>query len=139
MAKEAALGLDGAEAYRRFFQTIQERKQQLTDVLGQLKREGKRLAGFGAPAKATTLMFHFGLGPDTLEYIVDDSPWKQGLYTPGLHLPVVPASYLYGDSTKPDYAVILAWNFAEAVMKNHERFRQGGGHFIVPLPTVEVY
>jgi len=138
IAKEAALGLHGAEVFRTFFQNIQRRKAELTQLLGRLKREGKRVVGFGAPAKATTLMFHFGLGPDTLEYIIDDSPLKQGLFSPGHHIPVVPSLSLYDPARKPDYVLILAWNFADSIMKRHQPFRDAGGHFIVPLPTVEV-
>lgn len=138
IAQEARLGLHEAAAYQTFFQEIQQRKAQLTQVLQELKWAGKRIAGFGAPAKATTLMFHFGLGPETLEYVIDDSPLKQGLYTPGQHIPVVPSSHLYDPSRRPDYALILAWNFAESIMKKHQAFRDAGGHFIVPLPNVEV-
>ena len=135
---EARYGLHEPAAYRQLFDRIQERKQQLTVLLQDLKRTGKRVAGFGAPAKATTLMFHFGLGPDVLEYVIDDSPLKQGLYTPGHHLPVVPSSYLYDRAHRPDYVLILAWNFAESIKKKHEPFRAAGGHFIVPLPEVVV-
>lgn len=137
IALEAQLGLHGPEAYRMFAQRIQARKAELTAVLRDLKTKGKRIAGFGAPAKATTLMFHFGLGADVLDYVIDDSPLKQGLYTPGHHIPVVPSSYLYDSARRPDGALILAWNFAESIMKKHQPFRDAGGHFIVPLPTVE--
>lgn len=139
IAAEASLGLHGAGAFQAFFQNIQRRKAELTQRLAGLKRDGKRIAGFGAPAKATTLMFHFGLGPDTLDYIIDDSPLKQGLFSPGHHIPVVPSSLLYDAARKPDYALILAWNFADSIMKTHQPFQGSGGHFIVPLPTVEVY
>jgi len=81
-------------------------------------------------------MFHFGLGPDTLEYIIDDSPWKQGRLSPGHHLPVVPSSHLYAAATRPDYVLILAWNFAEPIMKKHQPFHDAGGRFIVPLPKL---
>ena len=138
IAEEARLGLHGPEAYRMFFDNIQRRKVELTSLLRQLKGAGKRLAGFGAPAKATTLMFHFGLGPETLDYVIDDSPLKQGLYTPGHHIPVVPSSYLYDAAHRPDDALILAWNFAEPIIKRHQAFLDAGGHFIVPLPKVEV-
>jgi hypothetical protein len=73
-----------------------------------------------------------------LDYIVDDSPWKQGLYSPGHHIPIVPSSYLYDPAHKPDDVLILAWNFAEPIMKKHQAFRNAGGHFIVPLPKVEM-
>ncbi len=138
ISEEARLGLHGPEAFRAFFSDIQSRKTELTRLLRQLKGEGKRIAGFGAPAKATTLMFHFGLGPEMLDYVIDDSPLKQGLYTPGHHLPVVPSSHLYEPAHRPDYALILAWNFAEPILKAHRKFLDAGGHFIVPLPRVEI-
>ncbi|MBI2104145.1 MAG: class I SAM-dependent methyltransferase [Candidatus Omnitrophica bacterium] len=138
ISEEARLGLHGPEAFRAFFRDIQSRKAELTQLLRRLKGEGKRIAGFGAPAKATTLMFHFGLGPETLDYVIDDSPLKQGLYTPGHHLPVVPSSCLYEASRRPDEVLILAWNFAEPIMQAHRKFLDAGGHFIVPLPRVEV-
>jgi SAM-dependent methyltransferase len=138
IAEEARLGLHGPEAYRVFFNRIQERKRELTELLARLRREGRRIVGFGAPAKATTLMFHFGLGPQTLAYVIDDSPLKQGLYTPGHHIPVVPSSHLYDPVHRPDHALILAWNFAEPIIKKHQPFLDAGGHFIIPLPEVEV-
>ena len=139
IAEEARLGLHGPAAYHRLFDQIQQRKAELTALLGQVKQAGKRVVGFGAPAKATTLMFAFGLGPQTFEYVIDDSPLKQGLYTPGHHVPVVPSSYLYDGAHRPDYALILAWNFADSIMKTHQAFRDAGGRFIVPLPNVQVY
>jgi hypothetical protein len=78
----------------------------------------------------------FGLTSDLISYIIDDNPLKQGLYSPGLHIPVVASSTLYTD--KPDYLVILAWNFAESIMKKHESFLLAGGRFIVPLPELKV-
>jgi len=101
-------------------------------MLAELKSAGKSVAGFGAPAKATTLMHHFGIGPDVVDFIVDDSPWKQGLYTPGLHIPVVSADVLY--ERRPDAVVILAWNFADSIIDKHSAYRNSGGRFIVPLP-----
>jgi len=135
---EASHGLHGPEAFRGFFRSIQERKAELTELLRRGRAAGRRVAGFGAPAKATTLMFHFGLGPETLEYIVDDSPLKQGRFSPGHHIPVVASSRLYEPATRPDDVLILAWNFAESIMRNHQAFRQAGGRFIVPLPQVRV-
>ncbi len=138
IAEEAKVGLHGEQAFRELFRRIDERKSQLTSVLNALKREGKRLAGFGAPAKATTLMFHFEIGPGTIEYLVDDSPLKQGRYSPGHHIPVVPSSWLYDPAHRPDAVVILAWNFAEPIIAKHQAFLKQGGRFIVPLPNVEV-
>ena len=81
-------------------------------------------------------MYHFGLDKNLLDYIVDDNPLKQGLYSPGLHIPIVDAARFYED--KPDYLLILAWNFSEEIMKTHQHFLTGGGRFIVPLPELKV-
>ncbi len=105
-------------------------------LITDIKTEGKSIAGFGAPAKATTLMYHFGIGTDEIDFIVDDSPLKQGLYTPGTHISVLPPDALY--DRKPDYVIILAWNFAEQIMDKHYAFLEAGGRFIVPLPTLEI-
>ena len=112
-------------------------KQELQELLREIKHRELHIAGYGAPAKATTLMYHFGLGADTLDFIVDDSPLKQGMFTPGMHIPVLPSQAIYDE--KPDYVVLLAWNFAESIMAKHTRYREGGGRFIIPLPKVEVY
>lgn len=135
---EESHGLYQAATYQRLFDAIQQRKEELVTVLRQLKAQGKKIVGFGAPAKATTLLFHFGIGPEVLDSIIDDSPWKQGLYSPGHHLPIVPSSALYDASKRPDYALILAWNFAEPIIATHQAFLNAGGHFIVPLPTVTI-
>lgn len=107
-------------------------KHQLTARVRELKSQGKKIAGYGAPAKATTLMYEFGLGPDEIDYIVDDSPWKQGLLTPGKHVPVVSSQHLVDD--KPDYLLILAWNFADVIIAKNRAFSESGGKFIVPVP-----
>ncbi len=133
---EAELGLDREESYQAFSNQIDALKAELTELLAKLKSQGKSVAGFGAPAKATTLMYHFGLDPDSLDFIVDDSPLKQGLFTPGLHVPVLPSSEI--QRRKPDYLLLLAWNFAEPIMRNNAAFVEGGGKFIIPVPNVEV-
>jgi SAM-dependent methyltransferase len=137
IARERELKLRDAGTFEAFGARIARVGSELTSLLGKLKREGKRIAGFGAPAKATTLLYHLGITPQLVDFIVDDSPLKQGRYTPGMHIPVVPAQALY--DRKVDYAVVLAWNFAEAIMKKHSAWRSGGGRFIVPLPSLEVH
>lgn len=136
IAAEVERGIDRAETFRTFAANIDSLKDQLGSLLRGLKGEGKALAGFGAPAKATTLMYHFGLGGDVLDFVVDDSPLKQGLFTPGLHIPVLPSSAIY--ERRPDYVLLLAWNFAEPIISKHQAFLDAGGHFIVPSPKVEV-
>lgn len=137
VALEEGLGLDRAETLKGFAAKIDRARDDLAGLLKRLKAEDKAIAGFGAPAKATTLMHHFGIDSDLIDFIVDDSPLKQGLYSPGLHIPVLPSQAIR--DRKPDYLVILAWNFAGPIMDKHAAFRQGGGHFIVPLPLVEVF
>ena len=136
VALEKSLGLNRAETLAAFGRKIDAARDSLRGLLLGLKASGKRIAGFGAPAKATTLMYHFGLGPDLIEFIADDSPLKQGLFTPGLHVPVLGADAI--DQRRPDYLLILAWNFARPIMAKHARFAAAGGRFIVPLPHVEV-
>ena len=136
IVRERKLGLDQAATLRRFSVKINQLRDELNALLKKLKTQGKRIAAFGAPAKATTLMFQFGIGPDLVDFIVDDSPLKQGLFSPGFHIPVVPSAEI--DRRKPDYLVILAWNFAEPIIAKHAQFLKNGGHFIVPVPTVRV-
>jgi len=137
IAMEERMGLDKAETYRDFAGRIDQLGQDLKALTAGIKAEGKSIAGFGAPAKATTLMHHFGLGPETVDFIVDDSPLKQGLYTPGHHIPVLPPDALY--QRNPDYVIVLAWNFAGPIMGKHQGFQEQGGRFIVPLPSLEVH
>lgn len=136
LAQEEAAGLNKPETYGAFADHIDRLRRELSGLLHKLKADGKRIAGFGAPAKLTTLMYHFGLESDLIDFVVDDSPLKQGHFTPGMHIPVVPAQELY--ARKPDYVVILAWNFAQPIIAKHAAFREAGGHFIIPLPRVEV-
>jgi hypothetical protein len=100
-----------------------------------LKAQGKTIAGYGAPTKATTLLTHFRMG-NSLDFLVDDNPLKQNLYSPGLHIPVGSADLLY--TRKPDYLLILAWNFAESIIKRNERYSLQGGRFIVPMPVPRI-
>ncbi len=136
IAQESAMGLDKAETFRQFAADIEAKKQKLNAVLKGFKAEGKKIAAFGAPAKATTLMYHFGIGADLVDFIIDDSPLKQGLFSPGMHIPVLPGSAIA--EKKPDVLVILAWNFAAPIIAKNQSFRDAGGRFVIPLPEVEV-
>jgi len=136
IALEHELGLDSAEAIHQFDHKIGEVRDKLQKLLVSLKEDGKTIAGFGAPTKATTLMAHFGLDETLLDFIVDDNPLKQGLFTPTTHIPVLSADVLY--ERKPDYLLILAWNFAEPIMKMHQKYRDEVGQFILPMPNPEI-
>jgi SAM-dependent methyltransferase len=137
LAVERALRLDSSATLKDFGARIDKLGQTFTALIRELQSEGKSIAGYGAPAKATTLLYHFGIAPGTLEFIVDDSPLKQGLYSPGLHIPVVPAEILL--EKQPDILVILAWNFAEVIMEKNADFAKKGGRFLVPVPEVRLY
>lgn len=136
LRQEDKLKLSSISTYQKFAQKIYRNKIRLIKILTDLKVKGKKIAGYGAPAKGNTLLNFFGIGKETLDFIVDDSPWKQGLYTPGKRIPVVSSAELY--KKRPDYVLILAWNFAQPIMKNHTRFAEKGGRFIIPVPRPKI-
>jgi SAM-dependent methyltransferase len=136
LALEVKGGLQELATYRTLSDRVNAIGHTLKQLLTRLRRQGRSIAGFGAPAKATTLMYHFGIGSEFIEFIADDSPLKQGMYTPGMHIPVLPAEALA--ERRPDYLLILAWNFAESIIAKNHAFREAGGRFILPLPQVEV-
>ena len=134
---ERQIKLDKADTWTGYAQKIDALRDELVDLVTGIKKAGKSIAGFGAPAKATTLMYHFNIGPDIIDFIADDSPLKQGLYSPGLHIPVLSSDAIY--EKRPDFIVLLAWNFASQIMTKHQKYLDDGGQFIVPLPTVRIY
>ena len=111
-------------------------RTQLDDQIARIRAEGKTVVAYGAPAKGSTLLSYFGIGPDRIRYIADKSPLKQGRYTPGTHIPVVGPEKLIED--QPDYVLLLAWNFAEEIMEQQAAYRARGGRFIIPVPEVRV-
>jgi hypothetical protein len=136
LAGEKAAGLDDIATYRRFAENAKKIKRDLHDRLSELAHKGKRIAGYGAPAKGNTLLGFLEIGPDLLPYIVDRSPLKQGLYTPGTHIPVVATERLLAD--QPDYVLLLAWNFADEIVEQQAEYQKRGGKFMVPVPEVRV-
>lgn len=128
--------LNTVSTYHAFAERIDAIGKKLRSLLEGFHRQGKRIVGYGAPAKATTLCYALGVDGEMLEYIVDDSPLKQGLYMPGTHIPIKAPDILYSD--KPDYCLILAWNFADSIVKNHKKFAENGGIFILPVPTPRI-
>lgn len=129
---EDARHLSKAATYAEFAKKIEQNKVKLKELLKELKSRSKKIVGYGAPAKGNTLLNYFQIGPEVLDYIVDDSPWKQGMHTPGTHIPVVAFDELY--KHRPDYILILAWNFAEPIMKKCADF----SNFIIPVPEPQV-
>lgn len=133
---EEKLGLNKAATFIKFAKKIEDNNKKLNVILKKIKSQGKIIVGYGAPAKGNTLLIHFGINNKILDYIVDDSPYKQGLYTPGTHILVTSSSKI--EETKPDYILILAWNFAEPIMKKLGSFKDSGGRFIIPVPKPRV-
>ncbi len=134
--KEQEMGLDNLKTYLEFDKRIKGNKKDLTKLLAKLKKQGKKIVGYGAPAKGNTLLNYFKIGNETLDYIVDDSEYKQGLFSPGMHIPIVSPSRISKD--KPDYIFILAWNFAEPIMQKLSEYKRNGGQFIIPVPTPQI-
>ena len=133
---EEKLGLHSLSTFLRFSEKIQICGEKLKEILKDIKSKGKTIVGYGAPAKATTLLYQFDIGIETLDFIVDDSKWKQFLYLPGKKIPIYPKEYIF--TKKPDYILILAWNFSSSIIENNQEFKSNGGKFIIPLPTVEI-
>ena len=124
------------EFYQSFGERVDSLRQELTGLLRALKADGKRIAVYGASAKGSTLLNYFDIGRDVLEYVVDRSTVKQGRFTPGSRLKIHDPSRLTED--RPDYCLLLTWNFAEEVLAQQSQYRQQGGKFIIPIPNVRV-
>src|SRR5438309_12927 len=131
-----ARGIDQIQTYRRFAETVQRIKQDLHQTMRELLASGRRIAGYGAPAKGNTLLSFLEIGPETVEYIADRSPLKQGRFTPGSRIPVVAPDRLLAE--QPDYVLLFAWNFADEILEQQSAYRERGGKFIIPVPEVRV-
>jgi SAM-dependent methyltransferase len=139
LAFEADKGVATLDYYRDFQRQVHQVRNDLLHLLHQLHHQGKRIAAYGASAKGSTLLNFCGIGRhgiDCLEFVADRSPAKIGRLTPGSHLPIVSPDELL--NKKPDYALLLTWNFAEEILQQQQAYRDAGGKFIVPLPEVRV-
>jgi SAM-dependent methyltransferase len=136
LREEAAWGVSGRLPYRVMAHRVAGMKESLRGLLGDLKREGKRIAAYGAAAKGATLLNHFSIGTEWLDFVVDRSPHKQGKLMPGARLPIEPVERLL--ERKPDYVLLLAWNFADEILRQQEAYRRQGGRFIVAVPELRV-
>ena len=136
LSDEKRRGLESIHFYKGFGERVSSLRDELVSLIYELKSRGHRIAAYGASAKGTTLLNYCRLGREVLDYVVDRSTVKQGLYTPGTHLKIYPPEKLLEDV--PDYVLLLTWNFAGEIYEQQVEYRKRGGHFIVPVPSVRV-
>jgi SAM-dependent methyltransferase len=133
LAEERELGVDSYHFYGTFGERVERTKEQLLELLHGLKRDGKRVAAYGASAKGSTMLSYLNAGPELVEFVVDRNVHKQGKFMPGVHNPI------YGPEAiaarKPDYLLLLVWNLKDEVMRQQDAFRRAGGKFIIPIPS----
>ena len=136
LAEERALGMDGYAFYRDFAQRVASFRTEARALIGSLKAGGKRIAAYGAAAKGTIMLNYLGLNERTIEYVVDKNTHKHGMYMPGVGLKVFEPQRLMDD--RPDYVVILPWNFRQEIISEQQPYRDAGGQFIVPIPQLDI-
>jgi hypothetical protein len=134
--KERRAGLERIDSYRAFGEQVKETKRRLLEFLIRAKREGKKVAAYGAPAKGNTLLNYCGVRSDFIDYTVDLSPHKQGRFLPGTHIPIHAPGRIA--ETRPDYVLILPWNLKDEIVSQMGHIRGWGGRFVVPIPSVKV-
>jgi hypothetical protein len=136
-AREVNLGYEQIETYSRFADQVEETKRKLLEFLIEVKRSGKKIAGYGAPGKGNTLLNYCSIRTDFIDYTVDRNPHKHGKFLPGTHIPIFPPDQI--QRTRPDYLLILPWNLKQEIMQQNAFIRDWGGKFVVPIPEVKVY
>ena len=136
IANETKSELHSSERVRQFARNVYAHRRELVKMLSTLKDQGKTIAGVGAPAKGSTLLNFCGINRSILDFVTEKNAFKVGRYTPGHHIPILSDDALL--EYKPDYALILPWNFAPEIMKNLQAYREQGGKFIIPIPTPEI-
>lgn len=136
LEKEKAVGLDKPLVYERFKRNCEDSRDALTSLLKEIKKERKRVAGYAATSKSTTILNYCGIGPELIEFISDTTPIKQGKFSPGAHIPVHPYDEFL--AKYPDYALLFAYNHAKEIMAKEKKYIASGGKWIVYVPEVKV-
>lgn len=134
--KELDLGLDSLPAYNMLAENIVKQKRELMKLLHSLKDAGKKISAYGAPAKGNTMLNYCGIDNKILDYALEDLPAKQGLFTPGMHIPTVDSAYAH--KHLPDYFLMLAWNYQKLILKKEREFLKNGGKFIIPVEGIKI-
>jgi SAM-dependent methyltransferase len=134
--REVDAGLLRLKTYEGFGEQVKETKRKLLDFLVSAKRAGKKVVGYGAPGKGNTLLNYCGIRTDFIDFTVDRSPYKQGKYLPGTHIPILAPDKLR--EARPDYVLILPWNFKDEIVQQLADIRSWGGKFVVPIPAARV-
>jgi SAM-dependent methyltransferase len=137
IAEEERAGLNSPVGYENFHRQVKQTKSDLVEFLHTAAKEGKTVAGYGAPGKSATLLHYCGIGKDWIEYTVDRSAYKQGRFLPGSRIPIYHPDRIR--ETKPDYVVILPWNLKDEIMDQMAYIREWGGRFVVPIPKLAIY
>ena len=132
--KEISQGLNLFQTYINFAKKVEQSKNDLKNLLIELKNQGKKVAAYGATSKSTTILNYCKIGPELIEYISDNTPIKQGKYSPGMHIPIVPHNEFL--ENPPDYAILFAWNHSKEIMDKEKNFMDNGGKWITHVPSV---
>jgi len=128
--------LPQVKSYQKLAVRISNFKKDLIDLLKKIKISGKSIAAYGAPAKGNTLLNYCGISTNFLDFALEDLPAKQGLYTPGQHIPVVTRTYV--ETHQPDFYLLLAWNYAPVILAKEKQFQANGGKFIMPVEGIKI-
>jgi SAM-dependent methyltransferase len=134
---EKEFGINEVQTYQKFSENVKELKNQIQKKLLKFKKEGKIIFGYGAPAKGNVLLNYCNIGTEFLDYIIDTTPLKQGLYTPGMHIPVI-MNETHSDNASQQIALLLAWNYKESIINKEKEFLKSGGKFLVPIPIPKI-
>jgi 2-polyprenyl-3-methyl-5-hydroxy-6-metoxy-1,4-benzoquinol methylase len=137
LSRERDAGLLTLEMYSGFAEQVMETKRKLLSFLIEARNKGKRVVGYGAPGKGNTLLNYCGIRTDLLAFTVDRSPYKQGRFLPGTHIPILHPDML--KTVRPDYVLILPWNLKDEIMEQHNYIQSWGGRFVVPIPEISIY
>lgn len=133
---EKEAGLTDEKTFISFGEKVSANKEKLRALLLDLKARGEHIVGYGAPAKGNTLLNYYGIGPEILDYLTDTTTMKQGLFSPGMHIPIVSPEELYKHT--PGYALLLSWNFKDAILEKEKLLRERGMKFIITVPQIEI-